>query len=435
MRKQVFLKKLYSKLTPVKNSFLIFVLLILLRPFISDIISTLLTDLIIFAVFIKVILNLFKVKISFRKVRYFLRQVDWLKVFLALVLILFFYYLLNLQSNLDTAKERITVLENKLGGAEKVACTEKDSIEKIRKSVVRIIGGEAEGSGFAVDTDLILTNFHVIELEPSPKIIFSDNTFETAEIIAADKDADLALLKVNKKLNKVTFGNPSKLESSEELLAIGYPLGGDLKGEASVNRGFLAGRRYSKDLGIEFIQIDATLNPGVSGGPLIDVCGRVIGVNTAGMAGLGMAISSDSIMDKWGAMMLSENPLKDVSKVTIDPDKSPADAVAAFYTYLKIRKLPMAFELLSDNFKKGYSYDHWVSGYKDLLDTTVLSISNGDTKNTVKVKLSTKNFTDGEIVYKYFEGTWEVREVKNQWLLWEANIKEVKKPGYLWFHE
>jgi len=417
------------------RSIVILIILIVFKRYLDDLVSVLISNLIILAVFIKVIFNLFKIKINLRRVKYFISQVDWLKVFLALVLILFFVYLLNLQSNLDTTKERIAVLENKLGGAEKLACTEKDSIKKIRNSVVRIIGGEGEGSGFAVDNNLILTNFHVIELEPSPKIIFSDNTFETAEIIAADKDADLALLKVNKKLNKVTFGNPSKLDPSEELLAIGYPLGGDLKGEASVNRGFLAGRRYSKDLGIEFIQIDGTLNPGVSGGPMIDVCGRVIGINTLGMAGLGLAISADSIMDKWGAMILSENPLKDVSKATIDPDKSPADAVAAFYTYLKIRKLPKAFELLSDNFKKGYSYDYWVSGYKDLLDTTVLSISNGDTKNEVKVKLSTKNFTDGEIVYKYFEGTWEVKEVKNQWLLWDANIKEVEEPDYLWFYE
>lgn len=345
------------------------------------------------------------------------------------------FSIINSSIKVNELNIRLATVENKLGGKERLSCTEKDSINKVRESVVRIIGGEAEGSGFAIDNNLILTNFHVIEFEPSPKIVFQDSSFETAEIIMADKDADLAILKVNKKLQKITWGNPSSLDPSEELLAIGFPLGGDLKGEASVNKGFLAARRFSKDVGIEYIQIDGTLNPGVSGGPMIDVCGKVVGVNTAGMAGLGLAISSDSVMDKWGKMSLSDDPLKDVEKIDIEPNKSSLDAVKAFYNYLKLRKLPKAFELLSKNFRKDYSYDYWVSGYKDLLDTTVIKIEQGESENFVKVRLATKNLTDGDIVYKYFEGQWEVRKVKDKWQLWDAKIKEVKEPDYLWFYD
>jgi len=73
---------------------------------------------------------------------------------------------------------RLTVIEDKLAVKPELNCNEKEQIKKIKESVVRVVGGEGEGSGFAIEPDgLILTNYHVIEFEPSPKIIFTDNTF------------------------------------------------------------------------------------------------------------------------------------------------------------------------------------------------------------------------------------------------------------------
>jgi len=332
---------------------------------------------------------------------------------------------------------RLTKIESKLGGPEKIECKEKETINKIRQSVVRIIGGESEGSGFAIKSGgLILTNFHVIEFEPSPKIVLPDNTFETGEVLMADKNADLAILSISRDLPPVSWGNPKELEPAEELLAIGFPLGGSLVGESSVNKGSLAGRRRSKDVGVEYLQTDTTLNPGVSGGPMVTVCGEVVGINTAGLAGLGLAISADSIKQKWNEMNYSKDPLKDVEKIVFDPDQSPLEAVKAFYNYLKVRRLEKAFALLSDNFKKGYSFSYWKKGYEPLLDTTVIKIEEDPKKeNRINVKLSTKDLVKDEIVYKYFEGYWDVREVKASWLLWEPLIKEVKDPDYVWFWE
>lgn len=340
-------------------------------------------------------------------------------------------------AQLQTVNKRLETIENKLGGTKKLACDEKESIRKVRQSVVRIIGGEAEGSGFAIDSKgLILTNFHVIEFEPSPKIVLPDNTFETAEVLMGDKDADLAILKIDKHLPVVSFGNSSDLEPSDELLAIGYPLGGSLAGESSVNKGYLAAKRYSKDVGVEYLQTDTTLNHGVSGGPMINICGEVVGINTAGLSGLGLAISSYSIQQKWLAMSTSEEPLKDIAKITFDDTESAEFAVATFYNYLKVRKLEKAFELLSDNFKNGHGFDYWKGGYTTLLDTTVINIADDkDKKDRVSVKLSTKDMVDGEIVYKYFEGYWDVRNVNGKWRLWDPEIKEVEEPSFLWFYE
>lgn len=336
---------------------------------------------------------------------------------------------------IKSLNSRLKLIEDKLGGKEKIVCNEKDTIEKVRKSVVRVVGGSAEGSGFAVKSNLVLTNFHVIEFEPSPKIILPDNTFQTGVILMGDKTADLALIEVNKELPVLPFGNSKNLNPGDELLAIGFPFGGELAGEATVNKGFLAGRRHYREGGVDFIQTDATLNPGVSGGPMVNICGEVEGINTSGTGGLGLAINSESIKQKWLDMATAKDSLKDIKVITFEPNKSPLDAVSAFYNYLKIRKLPEAFALLSDNFKKGYDINYWKKGYEDLLDTTVVKIENDPGKeNFVKVKLSTKNLEGDEIITKFFEGTWEVRKVGENLQLWEAKIKEVQNPDWDWFY-
>ena len=340
-------------------------------------------------------------------------------------------------SKIDTLSKRLERIEAKLGGPEKIGCNEKDSIEKVRQSVVRIVGGEGEGSGFAIkDGGVILTNFHVIEFEPSPKVILPDNTFETAEILMADKNVDLAIIKINKNLPVISWGDPKELNPAEELLAIGFPLGGTLVGEASVNKGSLSGRRRSKDVGVEYLQTDTTLTPGVSGGPMINICGEVVAINTAGLSGLGLGISADSIKQKWLEMSTADDSLKDIKKITFDDTESADFAVATFYNYLKVRKLEKAFELLSDNFKEGHGFDYWKQGYQSLLDTTVIKIEEDkDKKDRVKIKLSTKDMVDDEIVYKYFEGYWDVKNIDGKWRLWDPEIKEVENPDFLWFYE
>lgn len=333
---------------------------------------------------------------------------------------------------------RLARIENKLGGQAKINCNDKDTINKVRQSVVRIVGGEGEGSGFAVKPNVIMTNFHVIEYEPSPKIIFPDNSFETGEVMMADKSSDLAIIKIKKELPEITWGKPDELEPADELLAIGFPLGGTLVGEASVNKGSLAGRRKDKTNGVEYLQTDITLTGGVSGGPMVNVCGEVEGINTSGQSGIGFGISTNTIKDKWAYMAFSPSSewRKDLVKLEIKPDESPLEAVRAFYTYLKLRKMNIAFAMLSDNFKGGYTFEQWQKGYAPLLDTSVLKIANDEKiENRVNVKLTTKDLVGDEITYKYFEGYWDVKKVNGDWVLWDPDIKEVENPSGWWFYE
>ncbi len=367
-----------------------------------------------------------------------LRKIGANKLLTLLIVVILFasYFIYQQYKIINDLSKRVGLVETKLGGKERISCNEPESVAKLRPSVVRVVGGEGEGSGFSIGKGLILTNFHVIEFEPSPKVIFLDNAFETAEIIMANKDSDLAILKIEKDLPVISWGDPASLQYGEELLMMGYPFGGDLSGEATLKKGYLSNTRYSKDAGIWYIQTDATINPGMSGGPMVNICGEVVGINTLGTSGMGFAIASNSIKEKWLEMSSSQDSLKDIGRITFNDATSPEFAVAIFYNYLKVRKLDKAFDILSDNFKKGHGFDYWKQGYTSLLDTTVIRIGEDKSINDrVNIKLSTKDMVNDEIVYKYFEGYWDVKNIDGKWRLWEPKIKEVENPDYLWFWE
>jgi serine protease Do len=157
----------------------------------------------------------------------------------------------------------------------------------------------AVGSGFIIDpSGLIVTNNHVIEDADEITVILQDDTNMTATLVGRDKKTDLALLKVNSKkpLPAVSFGDSDKLRVGDWILAIGnpYALGG------TVTAGIISARARDIQSGPydEFLQTDAPINRGNSGGPMFDMDGNVVGVNTAiyspsgGSIGIGFAIPS-----------------------------------------------------------------------------------------------------------------------------------------------
>ena len=154
------------------------------------------------------------------------------------------------------------------------------------------------GSGFIYSEDgLIVTNYHVIKEASEISIVLSDDNKYKAEIVGTDERTDLALLRIKPKqsLKKVTLGDSESLRIGEWVLAVGNPLGFG----TTVTTGIVSAKgRYIDDLGgyVDFIQTDAALNKGNSGGPLFNLDGKVVGVNTAISArgqGIGFAIPSN----------------------------------------------------------------------------------------------------------------------------------------------
>ncbi len=159
------------------------------------------------------------------------------------------------------------------------------------------------GSGFIIDKEgIIVTNNHVIEGADEITVIMSDQTEFTAELLGRDPKADLAVLKIEPgqtELTAVQWGDSDLMRVGDWSIAIGNPLG--LGG--TVTAGIISA--ISRDLRgsspyVKFLQTDASINRGNSGGPLFNVEGKVIGINTAiisqtgGSIGLGFAIPSNS---------------------------------------------------------------------------------------------------------------------------------------------
>jgi serine protease Do len=159
---------------------------------------------------------------------------------------------------------------------------------------------EALGSGFIVGADgTIVTNNHVIDGASSIKVTLDDGTELPAKLVGHDAKNDLAVLKIkaDKPLPTVKWGDSNKLMTGDQVLAIGNPFGIG----TTVTAGIVSARGRDLHSGPfdDFIQIDAPINHGNSGGPLVDVNGNVIGINTAiyspngGSVGVGFAIPSD----------------------------------------------------------------------------------------------------------------------------------------------
>ncbi len=156
------------------------------------------------------------------------------------------------------------------------------------------------GSGFIIDpSGIIVTNNHVIEGADEITANFTDGTKLTATLIGFDDKTDLALLKVNadKPLPSVKFGDSAALRVGDWVMAIGNPFG--LGG--TVTLGIVSARNRDINAGPydDFIQTDAAINRGNSGGPLFNLDGEVIGINTAiisptgGSIGIGFAVPSE----------------------------------------------------------------------------------------------------------------------------------------------
>ena len=172
------------------------------------------------------------------------------------------------------------------------------SVQKVAPTVVTVVGtipgqmtffgmtGDqtVSGSGFFIsDQGYILTNNHVVEGTKEVKIILSDGSEQTASIVGTDIYSDIAVLKTDGNVPAIAgLGNSDVLDPGESVIAIGSPLG-NFKNTVTVGVVSATGRSLDTGNGYQIedlIQTDAAINHGNSGGPLVNLAGEVIGINT-----------------------------------------------------------------------------------------------------------------------------------------------------------
>jgi len=193
------------------------------------------------------------------------------------------------------------------------AYTIADAVEVAAPALVnittRVVGpwgqeGQSSGSGFIIDSNgLVATNAHVVIHSPTVKVTLHDGTVYNAKVHSMDKHTDIALVQITdvleEPLSTIEFGDSTELRAGEWVIALGSPLGMT----NSVTAGIVSSAaRQASELGItqrrtDYIQTDAAINQGNSGGPLINLKGEVIGINTmkvAGTGGIGFAIPMET---------------------------------------------------------------------------------------------------------------------------------------------
>lgn len=305
--------------------------------------------------------------------------------------------------------------------------------EKLQRSVVRVVGGYSEGSGFFVTENQIITNFHVIADEPSPKVILPDSNFLTPTKIVGNKDVDLAILYTKDTYWEYVLPLPDNimLFPDEPVMAVGYPLGTSLTGRATISKGRFIDFRKSKQMPVAYTQTDISLVEGMSGGPMTDMCGNVVGINTLGLAGLSLFINGD-----WAKNLIPDFTDQGIVKIEVDPSLSPEDAVRAFYTYLKARKMEDGFGLLSKEYLQKTDFTEWTSRFKDILDVNIfISRRHLNTEDTAFVKFGTKNWVNGEVEIHLYEGTWQTVMEDGVYKMVKSKIVEVDNPEMDWFYD
>lgn len=221
----------------------------------------------------------------------------------------------NLSTGSSSSVAKVSQTSSSSGNVTQTSSSDSDDLtiteinKEVAPSVVLITGtnmsGTGEGTGMIISDDgYIVTNAHVVEDYSDIKVTLNDDaeTEYDATLVGYDDTTDIAVLKIDATgLTPVTFGTSSDLEVGQSVVVIGNPLGEEFTG--SVTTGIISAldREVEMDDGqvYTYIQTDAAINSGNSGGPLVNMSGQVIGINSAKIdssvaEGMGFAIPIDT---------------------------------------------------------------------------------------------------------------------------------------------
>jgi len=168
----------------------------------------------------------------------------------------------------------------------------------MQTSVARIVTTSGSGSGFVYDSSgLIATNAHGVDCCRNVTVILGGERHQ-GTVLGRDDKMDLAIVRLNSgsDFDTIAMGTTRQVAVGDDVIALGFPLSSTLGGDLTVTRGIISSQR--KIDGYEYFQTDAALNPGNSGGPLVNLDGEVIGMNTSKHStaeGVGFALSVSEI--------------------------------------------------------------------------------------------------------------------------------------------
>ncbi|MGD9729928.1 MAG: S1C family serine protease [Nitrospira sp.] len=307
------------------------------------------------------------------------------------------------------------------------ACGMED-IQSASASVVLIQGKEVDGSGFWVTPTTVMTNNHVVDHNPE---LVVDKRFP-ATVLATDSLRDIALL-------SVTFVDPKPIpvrvsdqlpRLADDVYVIGHPIGRNL----SVSKGIVSALTSDDYDDRQYIQTDAAISPGSSGGPVVDKCGRVVGMATQTLRGaenVGYAITWSQLSLRMDQMLRAlESSTREERELTYPSEQT--EVVAKYYSTLGAGDLRAAYDFYSTSRKARLPYDSWAKGLGKTVFIRLVDVRPGERTNMVKVHFySTEEVEAGTWEWRTgeFEGTWTLTREGGLWKMNESNIKDITKPA------
>jgi len=200
--------------------------------------------------------------------------------------------------------------------------------ESVSPSVVNVNAGRRGGSGIVWSSDgLIVTASHVVGHSTAPTVALSDGKELEAKVVGRDPYTDIALLKVDASgLAPVKLGSADSIRVGQFILALANATGK----RPSATSGIITGHRRSMRgfWGVmieDAVVSDAKLNPGYSGGPLVDASGNLLGMNVAYFAGRGIAVSADSLKETVEKISRDGRVKKGLLGVVVEPVELPGE--------------------------------------------------------------------------------------------------------------
>lgn len=300
-------------------------------------------------------------------------------------------------------------------------------------SVVLISGEAKTGTGFWVDSGLILTNFHVVSYNPNLTVsVFAEDKYRDfeAHVVGTDTIRDFALLKV-----EAVDGMPLKWAQNEPYLAdpvfmIGYPQGLTLMITQGIISSFYQDDKTDDRV---YIATDATINSGNSGGPLVNQCGEVVGLTTSAIqdsGNIGFATAYWQVKDRLQAL-ITQSRTATPSDVYSNYPSDKAEVVAQYYDAISQNELDAAYGFYSSSLKSKTNIDSWKAGYDNTYFVQVTSLVPIEGTDEVTVNLTSTDWNTSEepeapqFLTKNYSGTWKLVKEGGSWRLNESSIKEV----------
>lgn len=251
----------------------------------------------------------------------------------------------------------------------------------------------ATGSGVIIDSEgLIVTNYHVIQGAEDLLVTLGSGEELEAEVVGVDPPTDLAVINIDKTgLNAIQFTDSDELRVGEPALAIGNPLGLDF--QQTLTQGVVSATQRSITIQgqkFDFIQTDAAINEGNSGGPLVNIHGEVIGINTAkiqlpGVEGMGFAIPSNNVQEITSQLIQDGRVIRPWLGVEIR-DVTPMD--------VQNLHLPVDYGVLVvDLVPRGPAEDAGIQ-----TNDVIIAIDEQKTENTAELQHMLHDFEIGETI-------------------------------------